>query len=204
MCACVRACVCECVCACACACAQRGRGGERRGPAREAQSCAPSSGCSIPARAPAPSCRGRRRDPAPTSPPQPPPPPRVKDTEGPAARPPHPAPRSPPRAESLVDYKVKLTRDNKSRDNGGRGEAHGRALPTAAAAPPPPGHGDGGALGDRALLLPDPRQAEEKGGRTCTPLGCTNNESAEVKKREKRKEKKEKRRQEKRKEGGRC
>lgn len=30
----------------------------------------------------------------------------------------------PPQTKSLVDYKVKLTRDNKSRDSEGRGEAH--------------------------------------------------------------------------------
>lgn len=86
--------------------------------------------------------------------------------------------RPPPPTKRLVDYKVKLTRDNKGKDNGGRGEARWSGLLPGAAGERSPWHGEGRGLGHRTPFLRDPCEAEKKGGRTCTRFGCTNNETA--------------------------
>lgn len=72
-------------------------------------------------------------------------------------------PPAPLPVQSLVDYKVKLTRDNKSKDNQGRGEAPHSGLPTG-----PPENGRrgmlrGGDAGTARYCCPTPARPRRKG-----------------------------------------
>ena len=122
-------CVCVCVCVCARARVCGGEGAGRvRGTSRRLRGArgapAPQRCCNLqPGQArgraltaAVRSCWRRRHSPAPTSPP---PPSTVQKKRGTDRH--HP---TPPQTKSLVDYKVKLTRDNKTKGQEVRGEAH--------------------------------------------------------------------------------